>query len=124
MPKNENKSAQLQHSSLRQNTVKFGTDFTQARKKFTQALLVRLYVFPSMAQRLQAYEQQAQRNQAQIHQAYGHQDQRQQADGHEAKTVSKRPHWTLAGLHREVHFPPPPKVKITKRKKTWILFSH
>ena len=50
MPRNDNISAKLRHSSLlRQNTVKFGTDFTRARQKFTQALLARLYVFPSLA---------------------------------------------------------------------------
>ena len=50
MPKkNYNKSAKLQHSSLlRKNTVKFGRDFTRARKQFTQALLARSYVFPSL----------------------------------------------------------------------------
>ena len=49
MPRNDKIGAKLRHSSLlRQNTVKFGTDFTRARKKFTQALLARLYVFPSL----------------------------------------------------------------------------
>ena len=37
------------HNSLsRQNSVQFGTDFTPTRKKFTLALLARLYVFPSL----------------------------------------------------------------------------
>ena len=49
MPNYDNKSATLRQSSLlRQSTVKFGTDFTQARKFITQALLARLYVFPSL----------------------------------------------------------------------------
>ena len=53
MPKYDDKSALLRHSSLfQQNTVKFGTDFTRARKKFTQALLARLYVIPSLWQTL------------------------------------------------------------------------
>ena len=35
---------------MQQNSIKFGTDFTQPRKKFTQALplLARLYVFLSL----------------------------------------------------------------------------
>ena len=35
---------------MQQNTVKFGTDFTRARKKFTQALLARSYIFFISAQ--------------------------------------------------------------------------
>ena len=43
------KSAKSRHYSLlRQNSVKFGLNFTQDRKHFTQALLARLYVFPSL----------------------------------------------------------------------------
>ena len=39
-------SAESRHNSfLRQNSVKFGTDFTLARKKITQALLARSYIF-------------------------------------------------------------------------------
>ena len=33
---------------MRQNSVKFGTDFTRARTIFTQAFIVCLYVFPSL----------------------------------------------------------------------------
>ena len=36
------------NSLLKQNSVKFGTGFTQPRKKLTQALITRLYVFPSL----------------------------------------------------------------------------
>ena len=40
------KSAKLRHNSLlRQNSIKFGSNFTRDRKHFTQALLPRLYVF-------------------------------------------------------------------------------
>ena len=40
------KSAKSQQTSLsQQNSVKFGTDFTQVSCNFTQALLARLYVF-------------------------------------------------------------------------------
>ena len=39
----------MQRNSLsQQKNVKFGTYFAQARKKFTQALLLHLYVFPSL----------------------------------------------------------------------------
>ena len=39
----------MRHNSfLRPNSVKFGTDFNRAKKKFTQALLARLYVFPPL----------------------------------------------------------------------------
>ena len=48
MPKNANKSAKFQHSSLlQQNSVKIGRDFTRAGNFFTQALLACSYVFPS-----------------------------------------------------------------------------
>ena len=51
MTKNDNRRTKLQHSShLKKNTVKFGTHFTQAKKKFTQALLACSYVFPSLAE--------------------------------------------------------------------------
>ena len=46
------KSAKLQHYSLsRQNSIRFYTDFTWARKKFTQTLFARLYVFASLVYR-------------------------------------------------------------------------
>ena len=42
-------SAKLQYNSFCAETVRiFGTDFTRSRKKFTQALLSRSYVFPSL----------------------------------------------------------------------------
>ena len=40
------RNPKLQHNSLlRQSSVKFGTYFTQPRKKYTQALLARFYIF-------------------------------------------------------------------------------
>ena len=43
------KSAKLRHNSLlQQNSVKFGTNFTRARKKYTPALLVRWNISPSL----------------------------------------------------------------------------
>ena len=43
------KSAKSRHTSLlQQNSVKFGTHFTRARKKFTPALLASWKVFPSL----------------------------------------------------------------------------
>ena len=43
------KSANLRHNSLlQQNSIKFGTHFTRARKIFSLALLARWNVFPSL----------------------------------------------------------------------------
>ena len=35
-------------ADMEKDTVKFSTEFTRARKKFTQALLAGSYVFPSL----------------------------------------------------------------------------